>query len=241
MAKSFRKSLLVSGILMATILAPTYAFADEKPQSNVPNLSAVTNEDNDITKSTGCDDNYVLMLYEKQVDDTKAQEEKAKQEKEQKLKEQKQKEEKERQRKEESRKSDSNQSTVTQKSVSYPSNSFSNSNLLEVGKRYLGVPYVWGGTSPGGFDCSGFTQYVVKQATGVDIGRTTSSQPYSGTMHQIPLSEARPGDLVYNIGQHTGIFVADKGSYILMLHAPKPGDVVKIGPYQRNVSVFRLN
>lgn len=241
MARSFRRKLIIPGILMATILAPSYAFADTKAQTEKPNLKAVTDENYNVIKGPECDDNYVLMLYEKQVGDTKSQEEKCKQEKEQRDKEKQEHEEKERQRKEERRETESTQSTIIHKNVSNSSSSSANSNLLEVGKRYLGVPYVYGGTTPNGFDCSGFTQYVVKQATGIDISRTTNSQPYSGTMHQISLGEARPGDLVYDIGQHAGIFVEDKGSYILMLHSPQPGDVVKIGPYQRNVSIFRLN
>lgn len=111
--------------------------------------------------------------------------------------------------------------------------------LLNTGRKYIGIPYVWGGTTPSGFDCSGFTSYVMKEAFGVYIGRTTSDQPYSSHLQRIPLSEAQPGDLVYKVGQHTGFFIKDNGGSLLILHSPTQGQRLKIGQYDRNVRVYR--
>lgn len=99
-----------------------------------------------------------------------------------------------------------------------------------IAHNYLGVPYVYGGTTPSGFDCSGLVNYVYAQA-GVNIGaRTAASQSAIGT--EVGLSGAQPGDIVYWGGAgsayHTGIYIGG-GQYI---HAPKPGDVVKIGSVQ---------
>lgn len=90
---------------------------------------------------------------------------------------------------------------------------------------YLGVPYVWGGSTPAGFDCSGLTQYVFAE-NGISIPRVTTGQEYSGTM--ISLSQLEPGDLVFfgsrGATHHVGIYVGG-GNYI---HAPQTGDVVKV-------------
>ena len=97
-------------------------------------------------------------------------------------------------------------------------------NILNTAAQYLGVPYVWGGTSPSGFDCSGFVQYVYKQ-NGISISRTTYTQCVQGT----PVNRAslQPGDLVFfgssASPHHVGIYVGE-GKYI---HSPHTGDVVK--------------
>lgn len=95
-------------------------------------------------------------------------------------------------------------------------------SVLSIAKQYLGVPYRWGGTTPKGFDCSGFTSYVYRQL-GVSLPRTSYSQSRAGT--SISRSNLQPGDLVYGPG-HVGIYVGN-GSYI---HAPSPGQSVKISP-----------
>lgn len=85
----------------------------------------------------------------------------------------------------------------------------------------LGVPYVWGGTTPGvGLDCSGLTQYCYRQA-GISIPRNTESQCAQGK--KLSLSEAQPGDILYRTG-HVGIYIGGD-RYI---HAPHRGEVVKI-------------
>lgn len=111
--------------------------------------------------------------------------------------------------------------------------------LLNTGHKYIGIPYRWGGTTPSGFDCSGFTSYVMREAFGDSIGRTTSTQPYSSRLERISLSEAQPGDLVYKVGQHTGFFIKDTGGNLLILHSPTQGQRLKIGQYDRGVRVYR--
>ncbi len=95
-------------------------------------------------------------------------------------------------------------------------------SVLGIAKQYIGTPYRWGGTTPSGFDCSGFTSYVYRQL-GVSLPRTSFSQSRAGTT--VSRSELQPGDLVYGPG-HVGIYVGN-GSYI---HAPSPGQSVKISP-----------
>lgn len=83
----------------------------------------------------------------------------------------------------------------------------------------LGVPYVWGGTTPGsGLDCSGLTQYCHRVA-GISIGRTSQVQGGGGKA----VSNPQPGDLVC-YGSHIGIYIGGGQ----MIHAPHTGDVVKV-------------
>ena len=60
--------------------------------------------------------------------------------------------------------------------------------------KYIGTPYVWGGTTPDGFDCSGFTQYVFAKV-GISLPRVTYAQEFSGTV--ISINEAKAGDLLF--------------------------------------------
>ena len=88
-------------------------------------------------------------------------------------------------------------------------------SILRAAYSVIGTPYVFGGTSPYGFDCSGFTQYAFKRA-GVYIPRTADSQLYYGK--RISMSQLRPGDLVffttYEPGaSHCGIYVGN-GNFI---------------------------
>jgi uncharacterized protein YgiM (DUF1202 family) len=98
--------------------------------------------------------------------------------------------------------------------------------LLEYAYKYLGVGYKYGGASPEGFDCSGFTCYVFKNF-GYKLNRSSSAQINDGT--EISKSELVPGDLVFfsrggkAVG-HVGIYVGD-GKFI---HSTSPGDVVSI-------------
>lgn len=97
--------------------------------------------------------------------------------------------------------------------------------VLDTAAKYLGVPYLWGGTTPSGFDCSGFVQYVLRE-NGISITRTTYTQWDNDGVY-VSRSELQPGDLVYfgssSAPHHVGMYVGN-GTYI---HAPRTGDVVK--------------
>jgi RHS repeat-associated protein len=98
-------------------------------------------------------------------------------------------------------------------------------NLVAETRKYLGVPYLWGGTTPQGFDCSGLVQWVYGHAKGVWVGlpRVTYDQVHSGV--QATRSSLRPGDLIFfTNNSHVGIYIGN-GRFI---HAPHRGDVVKI-------------
>ncbi|MFD7430818.1 NlpC/P60 family protein [Streptomyces sp. NPDC059818] len=92
-------------------------------------------------------------------------------------------------------------------------------------RRALGRPYVWGASGPSGFDCSGLMQWAYAQA-GVSLPRTSQAQRYAGRM--VPLSQARPGDLVaYRADAgHIGMYVGNGQ----VIHAPYPGAPVRYDP-----------
>lgn len=96
--------------------------------------------------------------------------------------------------------------------------------IVNDAKKYLGVQYVWGGSSPSGFDCSGFVQYVYKETLGIQLPRTTYDQVNCG--RAVSQSELKPGDLVFPHSGHVQIYVGNGQ----VIHAPQTGDVVKIGP-----------
>lgn len=124
----------------------------------------------------------------------------------------------------------------------WPASAFMSSEQLQVALRAavskLGRPYVWGGSGPDSFDCSGLVQWAYGQA-GVRMPRVAAQQWATGP--QIPLSQAQPGDLIFwrndptNPGyiSHVAIYWGDGK----MLHAPRTGDVVKIAPiYTKNLA-----
>ena len=89
--------------------------------------------------------------------------------------------------------------------------------IARVARKYKGAPYVAGGSSPDGFDCSGFTWYVVDKALGIDIGRSVPSQWRVGA--RVAKGRWRPGDLVFFENtferglSHVGIYLGD-GKFI---------------------------
>jgi cell wall-associated NlpC family hydrolase len=96
---------------------------------------------------------------------------------------------------------------------------------IDFAESQLGKPYVWGATGPNSYDCSGLTQAAWK-AAGVSLPRTTWDQVKAGT--RVSTSDLNPGDLVffYDDISHVGLYIGDG----MMIHAPKPGDVVKKAP-----------
>lgn len=102
--------------------------------------------------------------------------------------------------------------------------SASGNAIVSYAYNFIGTPYVYGATGPDTFDCSGFTSYVYANAAGINITRTTYSQMGVGT--PVSYDQLQPGDLVFTYGgDHVGIYVGG-GQYI---HAPQPGDSVKVG------------
>ena len=97
--------------------------------------------------------------------------------------------------------------------------------MIQEAEKYLGVPYVWGGYSPSGFDCSGFVSWVINHCgNGWNVGRQTANG-LMGKCDIIPKSEAKPGDLIffqktYNTSgaSHVGIYVGNG----MMIHCGSP-------------------
>jgi peptidoglycan DL-endopeptidase CwlO len=105
--------------------------------------------------------------------------------------------------------------------VPAPPSSTLGGQAVAIAEQYLGVPYVWGGASPSGFDCSGLVMYVYSQL-GVSLPHNAASQ-YASLPH-VPTSDLEPGDLVFFYGLgHVGIYVGDG----MMIHAPHTGTVVQ--------------
>ena len=94
-------------------------------------------------------------------------------------------------------------------------------DVLSTAAKYVGTPYVWGGKSPSGFDCSGFVQYVFKEAYGIDVGSWTVPQESAGT--RISVSEAQAGDLYFwgEAGSTYHVAIATGGGNFI--HASQPG------------------
>lgn len=95
-------------------------------------------------------------------------------------------------------------------------------SIMEFAKQFIGVPYKWGGNDPTGFDCSGYTKYVMKNF-GVDLYRLAGDQYYKNCK-KVSLSDAQVGDLVFfgpsaDKVTHVGIVASNKGEPIRMIHA----------------------
>jgi cell wall-associated NlpC family hydrolase len=98
----------------------------------------------------------------------------------------------------------------------------SSGGVVGIAMHYLGIPYVWGGSSPSGFDCSGFVMYVYAQV-GISLPHYTVSQYGMGSA--VSRSQLQPGDVLFFDGLgHNGIYIGGNQ----FIHAPHTGDVVKI-------------
>ncbi|MFC5832486.1 C40 family peptidase [Nonomuraea insulae] len=96
--------------------------------------------------------------------------------------------------------------------------------VLRFAYAQVGKPYIFGGTGPGGFDCSGLTQ-AAWAAAGVSLPRTTWSQWAWGASRKVSMDALQPGDLIFSNGLgHVSIY-AGNGNIV---HAPQTGDVVKV-------------
>ena len=99
-----------------------------------------------------------------------------------------------------------------------------NAEAARIAMQYQGVPYVWGGASPSGFDCSGLASYAYAQ-----IGKSVPHYTYAiwSAFPQVPPGQYQPGDLVMLNGlAHMGIYIGNG----MMIHAPHTGDVVRVVP-----------
>jgi len=115
-------------------------------------------------------------------------------------------------------------------------NGATGNDVVADAKKYLGVPYVWGGTDPStGFDCSGLVQHVFKDL-GVSVPRLVRDQMNAG--QTIPsLAQAKPGDLlVMNGVEHIGIYLGNNQ----YLHAPVPGQKVSIADIPAGAQFDRI-
>ncbi len=97
-----------------------------------------------------------------------------------------------------------------------------NAEAARIALSFQGVPYVWGGESPSGFDCSGLATYAYRQ-----IGKSVPHYTYAiwGQFPQVPYDQLQPGDMVFFSGLgHMGIYIGGGN----MVHAPQTGDVVRV-------------
>lgn len=108
-------------------------------------------------------------------------------------------------------------------------------NIMRASAELVGTPYVAGGQTPGGIDCSGYTKFIYSQF-GIDLPHSVYQQAKMGK--KIPLEEALPGDIViFNDFSHNGIYAGSGNFY----HAPRKGDRVKLAPiYTDRYHIVRL-
>lgn len=104
-------------------------------------------------------------------------------------------------------------------------------HAVQLAERFIGTPYVWGGASPGGFDCSGLVQYVYSRV-GIHLPRVTWDQARVG--FRVALDKLRPGDLIFAYGYDHVVLYVGGG---MVVHAPFTGTVVSLAP----LSIFPID
>ena len=99
-------------------------------------------------------------------------------------------------------------------------------NVMKAAAELVGTPYVLGGQTPAGIDCSGYVMFVYAQF-GIEMPHSVYQQSRLPFAEKIPMEEAVPGDIVvFNDYSHNGIYAGNGNFY----HAPQPGDKVKLAP-----------
>ncbi|WP_425805003.1 NlpC/P60 family protein [Desulfitobacterium sp. Sab5] len=111
--------------------------------------------------------------------------------------------------------------------------------IIDTAKKYIGVPYQWGGESPStGFDCSGFVQFVFAQ-NGITLPRVSAEQFKMGT--SVELTKIEPGDLIFfsfaknGTADHVGIYIGD--NQFINASSSKGVTIYTIGPYWTSVEI----
>ncbi|KQR12081.1 C40 family peptidase [Cellulomonas sp. Leaf334] len=120
--------------------------------------------------------------------------------------------------------------TATQATSAAVPQSVAGNAVLEIAARYVGTPYVSGGSSPDGFDCSGFVSYVYGQL-GISLPRTSSGIKAAGTV--ISRADAQPGDLIWSPG-HISIYAGGNDQ----IDSPRPGKTVQFRAIWQSSPVF---
>ncbi|MGA1627480.1 MAG: C40 family peptidase, partial [Aquiluna sp.] len=97
-------------------------------------------------------------------------------------------------------------------------------NIMKATAEVVGTPYVFGGQTPNGIDCSGLVLFVYAQF-GIELPHSVYQQ--ARYAERVPIEEAVPGDIVvFNDYSHNGVYAGNGNFY----HAPQPGDRVKLAP-----------
>ncbi len=115
--------------------------------------------------------------------------------------------------------------------VSHPAPpSVAGNAILEEAAKYVGTPYLYGGTTPAGFDCTGFVKYVFAQF-GISLPHASSAYWNLGT--RVSAADARPGDLIVSSG-HVGIYAGDG----MQIDAPRAGKTIQFRAIWQTSYVF---